>query len=516
MVAVLDELELARPQPSEAVEDGEFVDFGYRPVFKEHTNRKGVPFGRKSMEKIAARCNGRIKDSGDFCPIGIRHTSDDGAFDPEIIGMMGPFRAQKMPGPNGKWAVYGRERIYKEDAAKRRKYPRLSVEYWAETDDPDGGYFDPISLLGAETPELDLGVHYSADPSNPNRQLMRYQRVIRYEAASPGGSNTYAPGTDERPNRYEAGGTLSQADIQQIIAALAPTIKQAVSEEMASLRPVGDDPEGLLSTEDDAEPMADPESLDAVFGDDSIDPEAPGDDDSDLDDPTDTDDDDSVIDESGDEPSAEIDDMIADAKPSKKKKPAQYSKLSGEPDPVEEPTMATEAEVARYQKERDDYKKKVGDLTIENQELRAKYQKASESNTALEERVMALETGKRKAERYSKLGDLQSKGFTFDLDDEIKDCEEMTDSQFDRHCDRIVAKYQRVPTGLAANGVKLAGPARTGADSERDAKKRDRYSKLAMESVQASRRNPDKAAHLDYASELKRLLAEDPEKLSVA
>lgn len=209
----------ARPTAVPKREDGEFVDLGWRLVFKEHVNREGVPFDREAMERIADRCNERIKEDGDFCPLAIRHTKDDGSFDPEVVGFAGPYKAQRLPGSKPRWGIYAKWRVYKEDAAKVKKYPRCSVEYWADKEDPTGGYFDPISMLGAETPELDLGIHYSADPSDPGRTLMRYQKVLRYEATMAGGApNTYVPSlADEReqPERYEAG-SLSPADIQQI------------------------------------------------------------------------------------------------------------------------------------------------------------------------------------------------------------------------------------------------------------------------------------------------------------
>lgn len=60
--------------------------------------------------------------------------------------------------------------------------------------------------------------------------------------------------------------------------------------------------------------------------------------------------------------------------------------------------------------------------------------------------------------------------------------------------------------------MKLA-PSHTSPDGEKAAKKRDRYSKLAMDEVQASRNDQDKSKWKDYPSEFKRLMAEDPEKI---
>lgn len=515
-------LEEARPQPTQAVQDGEFVDFGWRPIFKEHVNRQKVQFGRAAMERIAKRCNERIAETGDFCPIAIRHTKDDGSFDPEVIGFYGPFRAQRMTGADGKagkWAVYAKERIYAEDAPKRRKYPRVSVEYWADEADPTGGYFDPASLLGAETPELDLGIHYAADPHNPNRRLFRYQRVTRYEAApaAPGGSNTFVPGgtDDDEPERYGAGGTLSSGDLLQIVAALKPTIDEAVKSAVSALKPAGDDPDHLLTPKSEGTADGITESPDDSLGPtaDELNLEAPGDDDSDLDDAVPGDDDDTDV---------SIDDELpADAAgKSPPKKPAQYSAAGRESETFDEDAdmAADNAEVARYQKEAADYRKQAEKLAGENRELREKYQKAVEgqkaSDSKLEEltdRLASLEGDRRKAVRYQKLGELQNKGYTFDVEEELTDCQEMSDAQFNRHCERIAAKYQRVPTGVVTAGVKLAS-AQTTPSETKDSRKRERYSKLAMDAVMASRA-PGSAKRLEFPAEFNRLMTEDPEKI---
>src|SRR5690349_6187324 len=126
MPATLEEM---RPTQTVRRPDGEFVDLGYRPIFKEHTNRLGVKFDRYSMEKIAQRCNERVESTGDFTPIVIGHTTDDGSHDPKVIGFAGPFKSSKMA--DGTWAVYAKMRVYKDDESEVKRYPRCSVEYWS-------------------------------------------------------------------------------------------------------------------------------------------------------------------------------------------------------------------------------------------------------------------------------------------------------------------------------------------------------------------------------------------------
>lgn len=625
MPAILEE---ARPKPTPAVEDGEFVDFGWRPIFKEHVNREGQEFGRDAMQRIADRCNERISESGDFCPIVIRHTVDDGSRDPEVVGFYGPYRAQRLTGPDGKpgkWAVYARERIYKADAHKRRKYPRVSVEYWADSDDPTGGYFDPACLLGAETPELDLGVHYAADPSDPRRTLMRYQRVTRYEAvAAGGGPNTFSPGGtaerhDERKTHYEAGGTLSDGDLHQIVQALRPIIEESVKSQVAAMHPSGADPEHLLTPESDEtdEPERFEAGDDEAGGGGMVDEAGamgPTGDELDLDEhgenmsPGDEDEDENHEEREGNDEDTDlesrgvpIDDEIDErAMPEKKKggkkkyakelpsehiSPAKarkiledgeikghpltdkqrkmfgaashYEKMTqymadGDDDGADQywkglddedkehvrhyaahetdeghktrmgrymancnpehgdRYMADTSEVARYKKEAADYKKKHDDLL-------AKYNKEVRVNSELSERVTALEASERKARRYQKVEALQLEGIVIEPDEELAYAEQlkMDDAAFDAHIERCRTKYTKVPTdGMAAVGVKIAGPQRTAAQDKKAYKRKvDRYSKLAMDNVQKARKAGDE---LTYKVELERLMSEDPEKLGNA
>lgn len=502
-----------RPEAAERREDGEFVDLGWRPIFKEHTNSRDfdepVTFDRSAMVQISERCNQRITDDNDFVPIVVRHTKEYGSNDPEVVGLAGPFKAQKLR--SGLWGIYAKWRLYKQDADKSRKYPRVSVEYWANKSNLKNGYFDPISLLGSETPELDLGIHYQADPRDEDKQLVRYSKVYRYQAAAPGGANTFVPGgTEEEPKRYQSGGSLSQADLQQIIAAIAPTIKEAVDAAVSAMNPAGADPDHLLTPEsEDAEGLG-PDGIEGT-GDEAVPPEhsdmGPNAEEMTFEAPDD-DDDDSDLDVPGgdDDTDPDIDESPGDG-PKPKKKPAQYSADGRDSETIffQEPEMAdtNTAEVARYQKEAADYRKKHDDLLT-------KYQKVETENTTLKTELQALGAEKAKAVRYQKLSAVQADGYTFDIDTEIKDCEELNDAQFDRHVEKIKAHYQRVPGTLASTGLKVVGPARTVKDDRNDAAKRARYAKLAGDNVMKARKG---GQTLTYKAEFERLLVEDPEKV---
>lgn len=483
-------LEESRPKATPAREDGEFIDFGWRPIFKEHV-RDGKVFDAQAMRDIAAECNKRVELTGDYCPIVITHTNDKAPNSSEVVGFFGPYKAARY-GKTGEVHILAKERWYAEDAPKRKKFPRLSVEYWANKSSPTKGYIDPASALGSETPELDLGVHYGKSAGDD-------WFVTKYEAAAPGGSNTFVPGGSEKPKptQYQSGGQLSQADIIQIIEALKPTIEQAVSAQVAAMSPAGADPDNLLTDEpadeaaggpDDDTDLEESEGPDDFTGDDA---------DFDTDDES----------EAGEVPDEQAD--LPDDEPESAPKPKKKDLY-----------MADNAEVARYQKEAHDYRKRNEELTSELGELRTKYQKAidgqraaEEQHTQLAERVAGMEARERKAVRYQKLGEIQAKGFTFDVEEEFKDTAELSDVQFDRHCDRIQARYQRVPQSLGSKGIQVAESAKAGADVARDKAKRDRYAKLAMDNV-ARGRKENKA--VTFKGEFDRLMIEDPEKIGTS
>lgn len=497
----------ARPQPTPAREDRELVDFGFRPVFKEHS-RDGNVFDGAAMERIAENCNRRIEETGDFCPLVITHTRDDDENSQEVVGMLGPFVVRPF-GKSGQKAIYARERWYRQDADKRRKFPRISVEYWGKKSDPTNGYLDPAALLGSETPELDLGFHYAKGGD----EWVHF----KYAAVAPGGANTAVPSlTEERPERYQQG-TLTQADLQQIVAALKPTIDEAVQSAVARMQPAGADPQGLVTDEAELDDMGLGDDLDEVedsaeFADD--DAEFDADEEGELDDSGDP-----VPAEHADEQPADEaeDESTLDESTLGDEKKSKYAKIpSGQ---SQEPNMAEslEQQVTRYQKERDDYRKKVDDLTKERDDYRSKYQKAvdekRESDTRLQdltERLNGIESRERKAVRYQKLAELEHAGYLIQIDEELADCEGMDESQFDKHCDRIRSKYARVPQTLASKGLKPADPSRTDADDRKDAMKRDRYSKQAMDNVARARKE---GKSLDFRPEFERLMRENPDKV---
>jgi hypothetical protein len=129
------------------------------PILDEHTllddaGNALLNIDANRLRVIAQRANTRIRQTGDLVPIVIGHTKDNAPEQqqPEIVGYAGPFNI----GPffnTGKKALKALFKFFKNKLNKIRQFPRRSVELWLSD-----LRIDPISLLGATTPERDLGL----------------------------------------------------------------------------------------------------------------------------------------------------------------------------------------------------------------------------------------------------------------------------------------------------------------------------------------------------------------------
>lgn len=448
----------ARPTQLTKTDDGEFLDFGYVPVWCEHTRPDGVPVGREDLERVAAANNSRIDETGDFCPAVIGHRKDpddpnsQGHDNPEVVGYFGPYRMGEIGKKNKKAAVFARMRIYKEDAEKVKKNPRLSVEYY-----PSDDYFDPISLLGAETPQLDLGLHYSR---NGGRRVIRYSRALQY-GAFPGGSNTFVPSAgmdndeDEKPISYsqESTSMLTPEDIQAIAAALEPIIDAKIEQRLGLSTDPTSDPNAMAQAADPAAAMP----LDTAA--------AP------------------VIAEGAAPP------PVADA---------------ATPPPV----VADDEEKEKAQKFQRDETEKL-QYARQLNDLRIQYKRLEDRNTTLEAEAIAAKSEGKKAIRYQRLKELEGEGYQLNPDEEIAEVLELDDARFEKHCERIVNRYSRVP---------LKGLPGTHGKAEQFIRddNAEQYSKRAKEIAQArveKGEDPDYPAALEQA---KKEIAAKPKAVSAA
>lgn len=266
--------------------DPDYEHYPNVPVFVEHqtTARNGriLRFGRRELEQVAGRCNRRIAETGDYAGVVIGHTADepDGSGPPKpLIGMAGPFRVGRL---GTKAAILADFHVRKTYVGSLKDFPRRSPELWL-ADDYAEMFFDPISLLGAEAPRLDMGLMYS-------RRKHGDREVEVYTAVCPGPMNAAPRGevTIGRPKKTYAAGPQSGApkptpqktqtarramaleaqDIQQIVDALEQLdwvqyVKQQMMTDAAGAAPHDEpDADNLGSpddvpTPDEAPPTAD-------------------------------------------------------------------------------------------------------------------------------------------------------------------------------------------------------------------------------------------------------------------
>lgn len=432
------------PQSQQQTPGGLPVDafevFRNVPVFKEHRtharNGRELIFGPEELAAVCRRCNQRIEGTGDYAAVVIGHTPspeaiENGAAMPEQIGFAGPFRMGKMQ--DGAAAIFADFWIYKEDAHKLRKFPRRSPELWLE-ERYEEMFLDPIALLGAETPRLDLGtLLYSA--------VRDGRQVERYAAAAPGAMNSYVPSedyaADDQPNTGSPAMALSPDDIRQVVDAIMATdAMQWVKSQMeagqpgdASATPKANGNGGPPAVpEDGSEEYANtPEGNRAMWA--QVDETENG----------------RRKSGSGYAKSrmkgnwhqtynADGEDVEDEGEP------VQYN-ADGTPKPEElEMPQTGKQEPENYA--RGGVAIKYAKLEREHRELAEKYAKLEAAVEA--ERALRVDT-----QRQAELERLKNDGYMLDVAEEMEVCKygRMSDADFQRHTTRIVQRYARCPHG---------------------------------------------------------------------
>jgi len=137
----------------------EMLEKHHVPILDEHDlkDNKGnvvISLDQKILEEIANVNNQRISDTGDLIPLVIGHTKDDIPENqqPEIVGYASDLKVEPFF-KTGKKCITATFKFFKNNIDKVRKFPRRSIELWLSD-----YKIDPISLLGATTPERDLGL----------------------------------------------------------------------------------------------------------------------------------------------------------------------------------------------------------------------------------------------------------------------------------------------------------------------------------------------------------------------
>lgn len=200
------------------------------PLFDEHVGEDGVYYDEALLRQIAQNQNDRIADTGDYVPVVQWHTKEDGApdEDPPLVGYAGPFFVAPYGHTKPRPCIYARKiYVYKDKERIYRRRPRRSVEMWPEKD-PKDRFFDPIALLGAETPKRDLGMSLTYSRSAGDR--MRYCRAISYQATTPVGGNTFVAGTGDRERRRNQKDSTMNDQAAAVVQGMQPILENFAKE----------------------------------------------------------------------------------------------------------------------------------------------------------------------------------------------------------------------------------------------------------------------------------------------
>lgn len=234
---------------AEPFPDDQYVTVSNVPVFAEHETKsrdgRTLRFSRPELEAVANRCNQRIAETGDYATVCVGHTSDPGDSvqrEPRVIGAAGPFRVGLLgePGHRQRYCILADFHIKRDRLSDYESHPRRSPELWLE-DSYDEMFLDPISLLGAEAPRLDMGLAPIVDAKGDDGAFTHLYSAMRqgrlrekYAAAGPATANVFVPAAEPEGQRrqYAADSTqkpqtkkephlmLAPEDIKQIVDAI--------------------------------------------------------------------------------------------------------------------------------------------------------------------------------------------------------------------------------------------------------------------------------------------------------
>lgn len=440
-------------------------------VFTEHTtkDREGntVVYDKAALEKIAARCNERILDTGNFAPITLGHTPTEeelaaGAQMPDIAGFAGNFRLGLKGNKNPRWAIFQDEYHFAEDAQKLEKRPRRSVELWTEERMEDR-FFDPIAALGAETPRLDTGHAYSRRPGPSGKCVAKYARTLskKYAAVpvAPGAAavhpkddhcmERHAAPTEGAPPETAPGATgmaLTPEDAKMIVSAIEELdwvqwVKKKMGEESGAHEgePPGSSgsPSGSISGGSSGSPSGHEHGSSGT--------------------------------PSGSIPSGSPSGTPSGSIPSGSPSgtPSHYA-ADGSPSgsPSESPEVvpnkkygagSVEGSLETTTGQTAEGKiVNTGTGTVAAPDLmklarksdkKSRYRRLEKRLEALEQENAGLRKRERDAIRYSRLADLAARGWVFEIAEELEDTADLDDKQFDRHIERMQTRYSRAPVG---------------------------------------------------------------------
>lgn len=231
-------------------DDAQFVTIPNVPVFAEHETKctagkyegRTLSFDYDALLSVCQRCNRRITETGDYPTIVLGHTPprelvfQGKAKMPPVVGFVGPFRMGHIVMPNGmrRWAILGDFHVFRDKEKKLREYPRRSAELWLEERYEDM-FLDPIALLSAEAPRLDMGLLYAFREQDQGGRLVE----IYSAAAAPSAASVFVPELTGKQHYSGQGdsdmdGQLTPETIAQVVQAFMETAQMKwVASQMA-------------------------------------------------------------------------------------------------------------------------------------------------------------------------------------------------------------------------------------------------------------------------------------------
>lgn len=212
-VPLLDEHDILRPA----------LDEHGQPVLGEDGRPKKlrVKIDKAKLARIAANNNRRVKETGDLVPIVVGHTKDDAPEEsqPRIVGLAKNFVVARL-GKTGRHAIHA-DLEFPPDSVKYLKakglgVSRRSVELWL-----DRMEIDPISLLGATTPERDLGLLHLSRSGHP----IRYSRILYSHSPNMPNDNMQAATGDRSELVQEVLAAFMESDVGKAMTQLLEQMK---------------------------------------------------------------------------------------------------------------------------------------------------------------------------------------------------------------------------------------------------------------------------------------------------
>lgn len=480
--------------------EDEFVRIENVPVFAEHSTTKpdGTPlqFGAYELQLIAERCNRRIHETGDYAAVCVGHTPKPearaaGAPMPPLIGFAGPFRLGVLgSGEARRHVILAVFWIRRDEIDTFRRHPRRSPELWLEQDYADM-ILDPIALLGAEPPRLDMGLVYSRMQASDGREVLKYSSM----AASPGASNVFVP-SDRLQHAADSNpeATMDSNLVSQIVQAMTSLPAWQFLESLME-QSQGDPPGGGLPAAPPEEPAMDPAGPP---------PAAPP-----------------VAPASPPAPPMDEPPSGPPSEPPMEDEPEKYAALDAMDDEEIEQYMARRKR--RYEAgslEQDDSGPASGSLDpAPSQYSRshagamhyaAQAQRLQAEKSQLQAEVHRLRAVATDSSRRTKLAELQNDGVILNVDEEMtRVCySRMNDAQFNGHVEAITKNYQRVPLGGLPSGLSGAlsdgaiSRDTPGAGAQRSAAEQQQRAQYSKEATDIVLRGRERGQSLDFGAVL--------------